>query len=285
MSAPVLAVLERVGIDQEHLRALLMLPLVEVAWADGEIAPAEAALLRKLAQINCPGEEERLLLEDWLRHRPSPACLHHARVALWYLARHPDPALPLPLITRLPQQARKVASADSGWFRKQAVCPEERLVLERLSRALDDETPIVAEPPAHPDLERRMPWVTLVEEFGPERDPHPAVLVPERAGHRRERLQAEGTLLGSGPGAQCRVVGDDEMAASHGQLLRQEDRWRVIALEGPVWVNGERVQCRPLRGGELVRLSSRTAFWFKRLRPAPPPAPREDPRRARALSR
>jgi hypothetical protein len=281
MGSDMWRVLPRLGIDREHPRVLVLLPLIEIAWADGEVQPAEEALVRRIAKETCPGEDEKMLLEDWLRHPPSPACLHHARVALGFFARQPHPELPAALIERLPRLARQVASADSGWFGLK-ISPEEQLALQRLSEALADGTQPA--PQAHPDLERTMPCVTLAEEFGPERDPHPAVLVPERAGHRRERLYGEGTVLGSASSAQCRVVGDEEVAACHGQLVREGESWRVRAQEGPVWVNGERIQYRCLRGGELVRLSSRTAYWFKRLRPAPPPAPREE-RRSRALAR
>jgi hypothetical protein len=281
MSADVLRVLPRLGIDREHPRVLVLLPLVEVAWADGEVQPAEEALLRRIAKAACPDEGEQMLLEDWLRHPPSPACLHHARAALSFFAHQPHPELPPALIARLPRLARKVAAADSGWFGLK-ISPEEQLALQRLSDALADGT--LPAPQAHPDLERTMPCVTLIEEFGPERDPHPAVLIPERAGHRRERLYGEGTMLGSASSAQCCVRGDGEVAACHGQLLREGESWRVRAQEGPVWVNGERIQYRRLQGGELVRLSARTAFWFKRLRPAPPPPSREE-RRVRVVSR
>ena len=64
--------LEKLGLDRTNYRALVLLPLVQVAWADRRVQRAEKALILKIA-------EERNLLPDsaretvlgWMATRPS----------------------------------------------------------------------------------------------------------------------------------------------------------------------------------------------------------------------
>lgn len=71
------AVLERLvalDVKPETVAALAAVPLIEVAWADGRIDPAErVAVLNHANGIGIvPGSVEHELLERWLTHRPSP---------------------------------------------------------------------------------------------------------------------------------------------------------------------------------------------------------------------
>src|SRR5688500_13479639 len=91
--------LQRLGIDRGNLRALAVLPLVEVAWADGEVTPRERDRIERAARELALSPEGWMLLTDWLAHAPSPAALHASRLALSRLARdelpqRPQPSLP-----------------------------------------------------------------------------------------------------------------------------------------------------------------------------------------------
>jgi len=63
--------------DIGALAALGLIPLVEVAWADGRIAPAESSsALQAAASMGIPsGTQAHALLEKWLKTRPSPGVL------------------------------------------------------------------------------------------------------------------------------------------------------------------------------------------------------------------
>lgn len=70
----VLARLVELHVKPETVAALAAVPLIEVAWADEEIAPAERESVLKHANgIGIvPGTVEFELLERWLTHRPGP---------------------------------------------------------------------------------------------------------------------------------------------------------------------------------------------------------------------
>jgi hypothetical protein len=74
------AVLDRLvklGIGPETWLALSLVPLVEVAWADGEVAPAERRAVIEAAEANgvAPGTPSHALLQGWLGSRPDARLL------------------------------------------------------------------------------------------------------------------------------------------------------------------------------------------------------------------
>jgi hypothetical protein len=73
----VLTRLVALGVKPEVVAALATVPLVEVAWADGDVAEAERAAIlgHANAQGFSPGGVEHELLERWLTHRPEPRLL------------------------------------------------------------------------------------------------------------------------------------------------------------------------------------------------------------------
>ncbi|MGI8981399.1 MAG: hypothetical protein ACR2FY_19405 [Pirellulaceae bacterium] len=70
----------KTGADIGALAALGLIPLVEVAWADGRISPGEstAALTAAAGMGVTEGSQAYALLEKWLKTRPSPGA-----VAAW----------------------------------------------------------------------------------------------------------------------------------------------------------------------------------------------------------
>jgi hypothetical protein len=74
------AILDRLielGIHAETLVALSIVPLAEVAWADGAIdAKEEQAILDRAAKSGViPGSSNHDLLKSWLERRPEPRLL------------------------------------------------------------------------------------------------------------------------------------------------------------------------------------------------------------------
>ena len=64
-------------IDSETLAALTLIPLVEVAWADGSIAQQERdAILEAAASVGItPESESYFLLGNWLKKAPPAGLL------------------------------------------------------------------------------------------------------------------------------------------------------------------------------------------------------------------
>src|SRR4051812_22397110 len=70
----VLQSLTQAGVRPETLGAVLLIPLVEVAWCDGTVAAEEReAILNAASQQGIHrGSPSRELLEHWLTERPDP---------------------------------------------------------------------------------------------------------------------------------------------------------------------------------------------------------------------
>src|SRR5262245_49270631 len=62
-----------IGITASTGAALALVPVIEVAWADGKIQdPERLAILGGKNEVGISPPECRHLLEHWLMHRPSP---------------------------------------------------------------------------------------------------------------------------------------------------------------------------------------------------------------------
>jgi hypothetical protein len=134
----VLDTLMSLGIRAETVAALSIVPLVEVAWADGSLdAKERGAILERARQSGMvPGSSEHALLEAWLERRPDPKLL----TAWTHLVRgirdqvSPDEATRLK--TSLLEHARAVASASGGVLGFGAkVSQAEAAMLARLESA------------------------------------------------------------------------------------------------------------------------------------------------------
>ncbi|MEM6930217.1 MAG: hypothetical protein AAF602_24975, partial [Myxococcota bacterium] len=82
MNADLLRRLHQLGVDYESIGALLLLPLVEVAWADGKLSATEAGRIVEVARDWELSEEAILMVRGWLRYPPSTAYARRARAAL-----------------------------------------------------------------------------------------------------------------------------------------------------------------------------------------------------------
>jgi hypothetical protein len=77
--------LRHIGVDRHTIRALPLLPLVQVAWADGRVQPAERGLIREVAARYGLEPHEMALLKRWLEKRPEDADFLLARQVLLVL--------------------------------------------------------------------------------------------------------------------------------------------------------------------------------------------------------
>lgn len=124
-------------IDAESFAALSLVPLVVVAWADGEVADEEnRAALRAAEQVGLrPGDEAYQLLEGWLLHRPDPQLLPAWRDYIGAVAAELDEGTRSHLRDEVLGRARRVAEAAGGFLGLASVSAEEKQVLENLETA------------------------------------------------------------------------------------------------------------------------------------------------------
>lgn len=132
------AVLEELialDIRSDTLAALSLVPLVEVAWADGTIEDDERSAILSAAKEAGLSGESAALLDGWLVTRPS-----HEVVSAWKdyvaaLASTMDAAAKDKLKQDLLGRARTVAESAGGFLGIGKISIEEEAKLEALARA------------------------------------------------------------------------------------------------------------------------------------------------------
>lgn len=87
MSEQIRKQLDALGLDNESYRAILLLPLIEVAWADQEIQEKERETILGYGEGNqLLAGSARDVVEDWLTNRPSDDFFERGRAVLVALA-------------------------------------------------------------------------------------------------------------------------------------------------------------------------------------------------------
>ena len=134
------AILDRLiqlGIHAETLVALSIVPLAEVAWADGAIdAKEERAILDRAAKSGVtPGSSSHDLLKSWLERRPEPrlltAWIHMIQGISENLTAEQVEALRAGLVERV----RAVAGASGGVLGRGKISSAEAEMIRQLESA------------------------------------------------------------------------------------------------------------------------------------------------------
>ena len=136
-----IAELEALGIDGDSYRVIALLPLVQVAWADGEIQASERELILRVARgYGMLEGKSGVALESWLHHIPSPEHLNRGRrllVALTLRHRGLGSDLGPETLTDIKALCVDVAKAAGGLFDTFfTVDDNERMALDEISREL-----------------------------------------------------------------------------------------------------------------------------------------------------
>jgi hypothetical protein len=135
------AVLDRLielNITAETLAALELVPLVFVAWADGEVQTAERDMLLNLAKAGGlePQDGRFPLLEHWLKRRPGREMLDAWKGYVRELRRQLDEKQTEELRHELLDRAQNVARAAGGFLGfGDKMSPAERTALADLEEA------------------------------------------------------------------------------------------------------------------------------------------------------
>jgi hypothetical protein len=123
----------------ETVAALSLVPLIEVAWADGRIQHEEREAILKAAEergikIGTPSHD---LLEGWLQHRPGQELMDTWKRYASELCESLDESTGKELKYRLLDRARGVAEAAGGLMGMLTISSAEEAVLEQLRHALE----------------------------------------------------------------------------------------------------------------------------------------------------
>jgi tellurite resistance protein len=134
----VLEALIELELDAETVVALTLVPLVTVAWADGEIQEKERNAILEAAVENGLGSDSPAihLLENWLRTKPGAELYEtwksYIDELMHILGNRSQDHIKVALVGR----ARSVAEAAGGFLGIGSISAAERTTLEEIEQAL-----------------------------------------------------------------------------------------------------------------------------------------------------
>ena len=135
----IIDVLVELEVEPETLIAFSLVPLVEVAWADGEIQPKERDAIIKAAIER--GVEEGSptcdLLRNWLQTKPDPRLLEVWRSYIDALKESLGERSRAHLKSGTMGRAKAIAEAAGGFLGVASISAAEKRMLEELEWAFD----------------------------------------------------------------------------------------------------------------------------------------------------
>lgn len=133
----VIDALVELDLDASDLAALNLVPLIEVAWADGAIQSKEReAILKAAAQGGIkPGTDNYTLLENWLATKPGPELMACWKGYAHTLFESLDSVVGNELKERLMTRTTAIAKAAGGFLGIGAISDAEQRILDELDAA------------------------------------------------------------------------------------------------------------------------------------------------------
>jgi hypothetical protein len=133
----ILDALLNLGIRPEVIGALSVVPLVEVAWADGTLDAREKRAILDRAEKSgiAPGAIDHDLLRSWLDHKPEPKLLTAWTHLIQGMCEQLTDEQVTALRTGLVERARAIAKASGGLLGVGSVSTAEEDMIRRLESA------------------------------------------------------------------------------------------------------------------------------------------------------
>lgn len=135
----VIDALIEMDIYPETATAFSLLPLVEVAWADGEVSSKEReAILKAAADRGVdPDSTTCEILDNWLKHRPAPEMMETWKRGIRTVLSAMDPSTAAIMKDGILHRTQQIAEASGGFLGfGSKVSAEETRVLEEIKAAL-----------------------------------------------------------------------------------------------------------------------------------------------------
>jgi hypothetical protein len=127
------------GLCPETLIAFSVVPLVFVAWADGEIQARERdAILRAAADRGMPEDSDNYrMLQDWLEHQPEAQLFETWQQYARAMIEDLDRELADVLRQRIVNRVRGVAEAAGGFLGLNKISDQEQKVIATVEQTLE----------------------------------------------------------------------------------------------------------------------------------------------------
>lgn len=126
------------GFTPDTVALLPLVPVVQMAWAEGGVTAAERSLIVKLARargIDAGSAADRQL-EDWLDRRPGEHVFTHATRLIRAMLEASAPGQPALTADDLVRHCESIAVASGGILGINRVSAEERQLLSTLAAEL-----------------------------------------------------------------------------------------------------------------------------------------------------
>jgi len=271
---PLLRELQFLGIDETTVELLALLPLIQVAWADGEVQEQERELILDLATSRYHlGAEARTMLQNWLTHAPSEQYVARGRTALLALAHErEDFDIDSSKLDDVVEFSKAVAAASGGFLGFRSVDAEESSVLEEIAEALHISGAKVAADlfGADEELTDDATDVKTAEQMAQIREsahlaraPQPRELSGEALadlihhgtdGATNFPMDEHGLSIGRSAVNDVQIPHDGQISRVHARIVYEDGKFYAEDNDttNGTWVNGERVVKRRLFGGEQI---------------------------------
>ena len=133
--------LEELGFTPDTIALLPLVPVLQVAWAEGGVSPAERKLIVELARsrgIEAGSTADRQLT-DWMDRRPTASVFDRATRLIRAMLDRPGAAAADLSAEGVIKYAESIASASGGMFGIGRISSEERAILENIASKLKKE--------------------------------------------------------------------------------------------------------------------------------------------------
>lgn len=130
--------LQALGFTPQSVSLLPLVPLVEIAWAEGGVTDAERNLVVKLARSRdiAEGSAADRQLTDWLTNRPTPDVFARATRLLRAVLGSPAQEKTGMTADELVKYCEEIAAASGGLFGLNRISASERALLAEIAANL-----------------------------------------------------------------------------------------------------------------------------------------------------
>lgn len=130
--------LQALGFTPETLALLPLVPVLQVAWAEGGVSTAERTMIVDLARSReiAAGSPADVQLQEWLDTRPSEATFRKAARLIGAMLDQPAGAEMQVSAEDLLKYCEQIAQASGGLFGIGSVSAEEKAALQQIAAQL-----------------------------------------------------------------------------------------------------------------------------------------------------
>ena len=130
--------LQALGFTVQTIALLPLMPVLQVAWAEGGVSTAERTMIIDLARAReiVPGSDADAQLQEWLDRKPSEATFRKAGRLITAILDDPAGSKVQVKPDDLLKYCEQIAHASGGLFGIGAVSAEEKKVLQQITAQL-----------------------------------------------------------------------------------------------------------------------------------------------------